>query len=75
MTTKITTAARTIARHHNAHVRAGMARSGFLLFHRDGTGGYWYSDASRPAMSPDLVRIDMRPSKMTTEEAQEALDS
>jgi hypothetical protein len=74
MTTEITTAARRIAREHNARRRAGFSGNGFLIFGRDGSGGAWYSDNSRPALDDSVIKISVGWEKMTTAEAQVALD-
>jgi len=74
-TANVTTAARRIAREHNARLRKGFAGNGFLVFGRDGSGGAWYSDNSRPAMVPENIKINMSWERMTAADAQTALDN
>jgi len=47
----------------------------FLVFGRDGSGGAWYSDNSRPAMVPENIKINMSWERMTAADAQTALDN
>ena len=75
MTTEITTAARRIAKLHNARIRTGFAGNGFLVCGRDGTGGAWYSDGSRPAIVAENVKVVLRQGKISVSEAQEILEN
>lgn len=74
MTPEITTAARKIARTHNARIRTGFAGNGKLVFGRDGSGGAWYSDSSY-GFGEDVVVVNMRHGKISEAIAQEILDS
>ena len=75
MTTEITTAARRIAKYHNARIRSGFAGNGFIVYGRDGTGGAWYSDNSRPTVGEQNVKVVLRAGKISTSDAQEILDT
>ena len=63
MKTEITTAARKIAKSHNARIKAAFAGNGFLVFGRDGSG--------------DSIKVYMRWERMTgaQAQAQEILDN
>lgn len=73
-TTSVTTAARRMAREHNARIKAGFAGNGFLIFGADGTGGAWYSENSRPKLLKGEVELTMRQGRITAADAQEAID-
>ena len=75
MTTEITTAARRIAKLHNARIRSGFAGNGFLVCGRDGTGGAWYSDRSCPEIGEQNVKVVLRQGKISASGAQEILDN
>jgi len=74
MTTEITTAARRIAKTHNARIRTGFAGNGKLVFGRDGSGGAWYSDNSY-GFGEDVIVVSMRHGTMSAATAQEILDN
>lgn len=71
---EITTAARRIARKHNAHVRKGFAGNGKLVFGRDGSGGAWYSENSYGFGADDIV-VPLRWTAIDAAAAQEILDN
>lgn len=70
---EITTAARRIARAHNAYIRSGMY-GGFLVFNRDGNGGEWYSANSCPKLTERHVSVSVRDRRLSYREAQDIID-
>lgn len=70
----VTSAARRIAREHNNRIRCGFAGNGFLIFHRNGTGGCWYSNNACPPMLPEHVRVNMAWGRITAANVQSYLD-
>ena len=74
MKTEITTAARRIAKLHNAR-QASSPGSGFIVCGTDGSGGYWYSGNSRPRLASDEIAVQIRWERMTSTKAQEILDN
>lgn len=75
MKTEITTAARRIAKLHNARIRAGFAGNGFIICGRDGTGGAWYSDRSYPEIGEQNVKVVLRQGTISASGAQEILEN
>ena len=73
MKSNVTTAARKIAKEHNKRIATGFAGNGKLVFHRDGSGGEWYSDNSYGFLG-DVVVVSMRQGRITAAQAQEILD-
>lgn len=73
-TTEITSAARKIAKTHNAAVKRGMGGNGKLVFGFDGSGGAWYSDNSY-GFGEDVLVVNMRHGNMSQATAQEILDN
>lgn len=74
MKTEITTAARKIAREHNARISKGFAGNGKLVFGRDGSGGAWYSDNSY-GFGDDVIVVHMQHGIMSQAHAQEIIDN
>ena len=70
MDNTITTAARRIARVHNAN--RGMG--GQLVFERDGSGGAWYSNSTYGLMAPDNIVVSIGTNLLSWAQAQEMLD-
>lgn len=72
---KITLAAKRIAKKHNEKISSGLGGSGFLVCGRsDGAGGAWYADNSRPNIGPDDVKVNIGWSRVTARDIQERLD-
>lgn len=74
MKTETTTAARRIARLHNAQM-ASAPGSGFIVCGTDGSGGAWYSGNARPSLGSDEIAVRIKWERMTSVEAQEILDN
>lgn len=70
----LTTAARRIAKFHNARLKSGFAGSGFILVSQDGNGGAWYTNGSRP-VACDAIKISIQWKHMTVAQAQAILDA
>jgi len=67
------TAARKIARSHNARMSAGFGGNGKLVFDRHGNGGAWYSDTTY-GFGDDAIIVRMRSDRMTYADSQAILD-
>jgi hypothetical protein len=65
----VTTAARRIARAHNAC--GGELQGGFLAFDEEGRGGEWYSANSWPDVP---IKFPVRAQRVTAREVQDFLD-
>jgi hypothetical protein len=66
----ITTAARRIALVLNGK----RGQGGFCVFGVDGTGGYWYSERSYPALTENEVKMWVPDSRISQAEVQRKLE-